>query len=399
MTGSPAAVRPPRSLTFTADRGRWATEPPEHRGVARDQVRLLVARPGGIDHVRFADLERFLEPGDALVVNTSATRPAAIGAVHRADRVTVHLSTAHDDGTWTVELRRPDQSGPVLDAAVADVIDLDGGGHLRLGAPVATGPRGRGVRLWRAAVSVPGRLDTHMRLHGQPITYGATGFVLSDHQTVFARPGHTAGGGSAEMASAGRPFSHRLVTRLVSAGVRIAPITLHAGVSSQEAGEPPQPEWTEVPEDTARVVNDVRRAGGRVVAVGTTVTRALESAATDGGVVAYRGWTDLLVTPRRGAVVVDGLITGWHEADASHLLLLQAVAGAPLVQRAYDEALAGPYLWHEFGDACLLLPDRPRPTLSPRSGVRPSGDDPQEASPQPVRTANPPPGSSSSSGA
>ena len=163
--------------------------------------------------------------------------------------------------------------------------------------------------------------------------------------------------GSAEMPSAGRPFTTELVTDLVTRGIAIAPITLHTGVSSQDAGEPPQPERYAVPETTARAVNMTRAAGGRVVAVGTTVTRALESAADGGGVIRGRaGWTDLVLGPQRPARVVSGLVTGWHAPGASHLDLLDAVAGADLVDRAYHEAVRARYLWHEFGDSCLLLP-------------------------------------------
>jgi S-adenosylmethionine:tRNA ribosyltransferase-isomerase len=161
------------------------------------------------------------------------------------------------------------------------------------------------------------------------------------------------------MPSAGRPFTAELITDLVTRGVAVAPITLHAGVSSLEYDEVPIAERFTVPAPTARLVNATRREGGRVIAVGTTVTRALESVAAPTGVVSPgTGWTDLILGPDRPARVVDGLVTGWHEPGASHLLLLEAVAGAELVQDAYDAALAERYLWHEFGDSCLLLPER-----------------------------------------
>jgi S-adenosylmethionine:tRNA ribosyltransferase-isomerase len=131
---------------------------------------------------------------------------------------------------------------------------------------------------------------------------------------------------------------------------------LHCSVSSPETGEPPLPERFRVPEATARLVNATRAAGSRVVAIGTTVTRALETVASaDGSVSPGHGWTDLVLGPERPTHVVDGLVTGWHEPGASHLQLLTAVAGAELVHKAYDEALAERYLWHEFGDSCLLL--------------------------------------------
>jgi S-adenosylmethionine:tRNA ribosyltransferase-isomerase len=166
--------------------------------------------------------------------------------------------------------------------------------------------------------------------------------------------------GSAEMPSAGRPFTTELVTRLVAGGVMVAPVTLHTGVSSQEAGEAPQDERFEVTAGTAAAVNAARAGGGRVIAVGTTVTRALESAVEtkDGTsrLVPARGWTSRVVTPADPPLIVDGLITGWHDPEASHLLLVEAVAGRTLTQRAYAAALEARYLWHEFGDSALLLP-------------------------------------------
>jgi S-adenosylmethionine:tRNA ribosyltransferase-isomerase len=329
---------------------RIATDPPEHRGIPRDGVNLLVARPERIDHVRFGDLPRFLRPGDLVVVNTSATRPAAVDGVIAGRRVAVHLASPRPDGTWVVELRHADGTGPVRDRRPGDVVDLPGDACVELVHPADhTG------RLWHARIIVPGgAVDGYMAVHGRPITYGDPGrsWPLSAYQPVFAlHPG------SAEMASAGRPFTDRMITDLVRHGMAVAPVTLHAGVSSLEANEAPADEWYDVPATTAAQVHATRRAGGRVVAVGTTVTRALETiAGVDGRLTPGAGWTDLVLGPDRPARVVDGLLTGWHEADASHLLLLEAVAGAGLVDRAYDAALAGPYLWHEFGDSCLLLP-------------------------------------------
>jgi S-adenosylmethionine:tRNA ribosyltransferase-isomerase len=220
-------------------------------------------------------------------------------------------------------------------------------------ALVAPQPGGQ-IRLWQATAGVDGGVPAYLARHGRPIRYAYLRMPvpLADYQTVFAREP-----GSAEMPSAGRPFTTELVTDLVTRGIGIVPITLHTGVSSQDAGEPPQPERYAVPETTARAVNMTRAGGSRVVAVGTTATRALESAADRAGAVAGRaGWTDLVLGPDRPPLVVSGLITGWHAPGASHLDLLAAVAGSGLVDRAYREALRSRYLWHEFGDSCLLLP-------------------------------------------
>jgi S-adenosylmethionine:tRNA ribosyltransferase-isomerase len=319
-----------------------AGEPPEARGLRRDQVRLLVADGTAVWHARFHDIGRFLSPGDLLVVNTSATVPAAVDA----GTVVVHFSTPPDSGTAVVELRRPDQSGPVRDAVPGTRIALPAGASVTLVGNVPGSER-----LWRARAELP---PGYLARHGRPIGYGYLRgrWPLAAYQTVFAREP-----GSAEMPSAGRPFTADLVTDLVAAGITVAPVTLHTGVSSLEGDEPPQPERYRVPAHTARLVNLTREHGGRIVAVGTTVTRALETVARpDGTVPAGKGWTDLVLGPDRPARVVTGLVTGWHEPHASHLLLLEAVAGAELVQRAYDAAIDRRYLWHEFGDSCLLLP-------------------------------------------
>jgi len=233
---------------------------------------------------------------------------------------------------------------------------LPAGGRLVLEAPLSED----GARLWWARVSGTEVLGM-LRGHGRPIRYSYTerDQPLSAYQTVFALPSAD-GAGSAEMPSAARPFTARLVTELVSRGVQFAPVTLHTGVASAEVHEPPYPERFSVPEASALLINAVRAAGGRVVAVGTTAVRAVESAAgADGVVRAREGWTDLVVTPERGVRAVDGLLTGLHEPQASHLLMLEAVAGRAAVDRAYEEALGGLYLWHEFGDVHLLLPEEP----------------------------------------
>ena len=191
-------------------------------------------------------------------------------------------------------------------------------------------------------------------MHGQPIRYGYVhgSFPLAAYQNVYATEP-----GSAEMASAGRPLTERLIVALVARGIPVLPVVLHTGVSSPELHEPPYPERYAVPEVTARLVTTTRRAGGRVVAVGTTVTRALETATDDDGVVRPRsGWTDLVLGPDRPARTVTGLLTGLHAPEASHLQLLEAVAGRALVDEAYRAAVAEHYLWHEFGDAMLFLP-------------------------------------------
>ena len=339
--------------TFTLPRDAEATAPPEWSGTPRDGVRLMTVRPDGIGHSLFRDLPGLLEPGDLVVVNTSATLPARLSAV-RADGVAVplHVAGTLDDGSWVVELRRPDNTGPDLRVEPGTVLALPGEVRLRLltGHPDPAHPS----RLWRARPDPVVDVRTHLARHGQPIRYGyLTGtYPLSAYQTVYATEP-----GSAEMASAGRPFSEAVLVGLMARGVPVVPIVLHAGVSSPELHEPPTAERFTVPEVTARLVTGTRRAGRRVVAVGTTVTRALETATDDDGVTRpASGWTRLVLGPDRPARAVTGLITGLHAPEASHLQLLEAVAGADLVDAAYRAAVAGHYLWHEFGDSMLFLP-------------------------------------------
>ena len=330
-----------------------ATAPPEWRGLERDEVRLMTVRPDGVISGRFRDLPSLLEPGDLVVVNTSATLPGRLPA-RRADGVTVplHWSTELDDGDWVVELRRRDNGGPDLGCEPGTRLELPGGVGLTLLS--AYPDPARPSRLWRARPAPAVGATVYLPAHGTPIEYGYLrgDFELSAFQNVYA-----AQPGSAEMASAGRPFTAELLVALLARGVPVVPLTLHTGVSSPELHEPPYPERFLVPEVTARLVNSTRRAGGRVVAVGTTVTRALETATgEDGGTRAAEGWTDLVLGPDRPARAVTGLITGLHEPEASHLQLLEAVAGPGLVAAAYDRAVAERYLWHEFGDSMLFLP-------------------------------------------
>jgi S-adenosylmethionine:tRNA ribosyltransferase-isomerase len=327
-----------------------AGEPPEERGVDVADVAMLVTSrsDGSLVDARFRQLRRFLTPGDLLVVNTSATLPAALPARLEGRALELHLSTPAGDGAWAVELRTEDLR-PVKRPPIGTRLELPGGAHADLvGAYLGS------ERLGLARLSLGGPVEPYLRRHGRPIRYRYVGrdYPIDAYQTPFAlEPG------SAEMPSAGRPFTPRLVTELVAGGVLLAPVTLHAGVSSLERGETPYPERYRVPPTTARLVNAQRGWGGRVIAVGTTVVRALETvAAPDGVAAAGEGWTDLVVTPRRGLRVVDGLLTGWHDQASSHLELLEAAAGAALLELAYAAARARGYRFHEFGDAHLILP-------------------------------------------
>ena len=327
-----------------------AREPPEERGADRADVAMLVARrsDGQLRHAHFRDLARFLREGDLLVVNNSGTLAAALPARLDGRVVELRLSTPAGPDAWLVELRTADRM-PFATPPAGSRVDLPGGAQAVIVAPYPGS-----TRLSLARLSLPAPVEDYLSEHGRAIRYDYVGreWPIDAYQTVFAvEPG------SAEMPSAARPFTPELVTELVARGILVAPVTLHTGVSSPERDEPPYAERYRVPAPTARLVNAVHGWGGRVIAVGTTVVRALETVAgRDGTVVPGGGSTTLVVTPERGPRAVDGLLTGWHEARSSHVLLLEAVAGRKLLERSYAAARARGYLFHEFGDLHLVLP-------------------------------------------
>ena len=354
-----------------------ASEPPEARGLARDQVRLLVSNLANdsIEHARFDDLPRWLAAGDLLVVNTSGTLNAALPATtDRGERLELHLSTQLPGGFWSAEVRQPTATASQADRTprAGRTLRLPAGGRATLLAPYpVVGTIEAESRLWIAAVRTPEPIPQYLERHGRPIRYGyvARAWPSSSYQTVFATEP-----GSAEMPSAARPFTPALVTRLVSRGVQIAPILLHTGVASLEDHEPPYEEYYRVARETAARVNATRASGHRVIAVGTTVVRALETVTDDSGITSPgSGWTNLVITAERPLRSVTGVITGLHEPRATHLAMIERVVDAAArtgrsrqtaadgfcalchLERAYAEARAANYLWHEFGDSHLII--------------------------------------------
>ncbi|MFL6237422.1 MAG: S-adenosylmethionine:tRNA ribosyltransferase-isomerase [Thermoanaerobaculia bacterium] len=340
-------------LDFDRPRALQAGGPPESRGLERDGVRLLVSTSQGHEHARFRDLPRFLAPGTLLVVNASATLPASLPARHPCvGPLLANVSTGYGGGLYLIEFRKSAAEPGPLPVEVGDVLEI-AGLPARLVAPHPGLPR-----LW--FVRVESDLRRAMERVGAPIRYGyleAPYPPLAAYQTLFAREP-----GSAEMPSAGRPFTARGVDALRARGIELAEVTLHTGVSSHEveADEVEQQvlhaEPFEVPRRTADLVTAARREGRLVVAVGTTVVRALESAWDGEGVRAAAGFTRLMIHPGRPVRTVDGLLTGLHDPLASHLALLYAVAPKELVRAGYKEAVRAGYLWHEFGDSHLILP-------------------------------------------
>lgn len=355
------ATRAVDAFDFALPEALEASAPPEARGLRRDQVRLLTSWTGCdcMDHAQFADIGRHLRAGDVLVINTSATLKAAVTAMRATDNApfVLHLSTRLLGDLWTVEVRMPDggTTRRWLSAQPGERFILPEGGLAQLLAPYTShrGQPGGGVRLWVAVLDLPMPVLDYLDRVGRPIRYSYVpdSWDIAYYQTVYATTP-----GSAEMPSAGRAFTPELITALMARGVQFAPLVLHTGVASLEESEPPYEERYSVPAPTAALVTAARRAGRRIIAVGTTVVRALETVTDEDGVThPGMGWTDVVISPKRGARAVDGLITGFHEPRASHLAMLEALAPRTHLMRVYHEAVAAGYLWHEFGDLHLLI--------------------------------------------
>lgn len=330
--------------------------PTEERGIARDDVRLLVSQKDGasIEHTHFHQLDHFLQAGDVLVVNTSATIPAAIPiTLYDGKRAMLHLGNQLNNKHWLAEIRllsnnkthrwKGGQAGLQIKLPASGSIELmqrfHQAGHL--------------LDLWEIKLNLPSSLMAYLHQHAQPIKYSNTHkpYPVSYYQTHFAQQA-----GSAEMPSAARGFTARLVEKLEKKGVIIAPILLHTGVSSLEINEKPYPEYMEISTASAQLINKAKVHGQRIIAVGTTAIRALESAVDKNGALqAYKGYTELYIEHDHQLQIVDGLLSGFHEPEASHLHMLQALISAQHLQKAYQAAIQEQYYWHEFGDLHLMF--------------------------------------------
>ncbi|MBI3892632.1 MAG: S-adenosylmethionine:tRNA ribosyltransferase-isomerase [Candidatus Wallbacteria bacterium] len=322
----------------------------------------LEPRTGKMADAQVRDLARMLRPGDLLVVNDAATLPASYCASWPGhDPVEVRLAGPACAGRWRLVLfgagdwrqgtgERPAPPRP----AIGDVLTLGEGLTATIEQVSPVSPRlvevefnVEGAQLWSLLYS-----------HGKPVQYRyADDELAAWHvQTPFGgRPW------AVEMPSAGRPLQWALLLALKRAGVRLATVTHAAGLSA--TGDPaldralPLPERFEVPAATVEAIAATRGAGGRIVAVGTSVVRALESANVLGGgrLVAVCGETDLRIGPGFVPRVADGILTGMHESGESHYDLLEAFAPAALLNRATAHAESAGYVGHEFGDSTLIL--------------------------------------------
>jgi S-adenosylmethionine:tRNA ribosyltransferase-isomerase len=359
----PAALKPTLdTLNFDLPPELEASEPPEARGLSRDEVRLMVSyrTDDRVVHSQFYDLPQFLKAGDVLVINTSGTLNAALNVTRANDGqpFELHLSTHLPADLWVVEVRQIDGNitKPFYTATPGTVLNLPGGAKATLHTPHSACERQQPghTRLWIATLDLPDDVRDYLTEYGFPIRYSYVreSWPGSYYQTVYATEM-----GSAEMPSAGRAFTPELLTRLTAKGVQIAPLILHTGVASLETHEPPYEEYYRVPAETAEIVNAARAGGRRVIAVGTTVVRALETVTNERGTTyPGEGWTGVIVTPQHGIRAVNALLTGLHEPRATHLAMLEALASRDHLGVAYEAALAEKYLWHEFGDLHLILP-------------------------------------------
>lgn len=337
--------------------------PTEERGIDRDDVRLMISnkRTDRIAHTHFHQLDQYLKAGDVLVINTSGTLKAALEAVMpNGNRVRVHFSTKTKEQHWVVELRQIEGKANrrYFGGKSGDRLHLEDGGTIELLRPYYSASAlkasgNRHLQLWEVQLELPLSMETYLEQYGQPIRYQ---YINTNYPPSYYQTAYVTEMGSAEMPSAGRAFTPALITRLVAKGVQVLPLILHTGVASLEVGDRPYDEFYKVPDSTTESLNLARKTGRRIIAIGTTVVRALESVIQpDGTFHPASGWTDVIVTPEKGARSVDGLLTGFHEPNASHLLMLEAIAGRKHLGIAYQAAIKEQYLWHEFGDLHLII--------------------------------------------
>ena len=360
-----------KALQFDLPKTLESAKPTEERGLPRDGVRLLVSdrTNNKITHTKFNNITRHLQAGDVLVVNTSGTLPAALPIQLPNDNEgRLHLSTKLSDKEWLVEIRevmgsKTERTSLNFEDSILYFPNLPaqpwphgqaGGGKVIIESNYYNEPsNGNHLRLWKAIFDLPVSVESYLATFGRAIKYLNVHehYPIEYYQTVFANEM-----GSSEMPSAGRAFTKGLLLDLVLKGVQIAPVVLHTGVSSLEAHEKPYPEYFKVPAFTASTVNRAKEEGRRIVAIGTTSIRAIESAVnTKGRVVATEGMTDLFITPDRGLKVVNSMLTGFHEPQASHLLMMEALADREHLAMSYTAAIEQGYQWHEFGDLHLIL--------------------------------------------
>ena len=328
-------------------------------GFERERLLVIDPQANGFTDALVDQLPEFLRAGDVLVLNDAATLPASL-QVAGADELELRLMSEFEDGSWLAlsfgrgDFRMPTElRGPPRRLEVGQTLHFGQGLSARVVAFEALAPRllrirflQQGAALWQAVYRV-----------ARPIQYAylRAPLRLWDVQNGFAaRPW------AVELPSAGKPLRFETLFRMAQRGVELASLTHAAGLSSTGDASLdarlPVGERYELNEENAARVRQAKHRGGRVVAVGTSVTRALESAsAATGSVVAGAGRTELRLGPASARRCCDALLTGLHEPGSSHFSLLEAYAPRALLERAFSHAARHGYLQHEFGDSCLIL--------------------------------------------
>ncbi|WP_256358475.1 S-adenosylmethionine:tRNA ribosyltransferase-isomerase [Bacillus sp. sid0103] len=339
-----------RALDFYLPEELNASLPPEKRGIRRDHVRMMVLDrvTGDINHDHFFDLAKYLEPGDLLIANNSRTIPAVLHAnwIRNSEligpNVEVRLARRCGEDLWkALIVAAPVKPGDMLEFSAdlsAMVIAEKGNSPLKIIEFTK-----KGMELFNSIYTL-----------GEPIRYEYIDqpWGLDYYQTIFAS--HP---GSVEMPSAGRAFSWELIFKLKRLNIQLDFIQLHTGLSyllDDSYHQTPEEniEEYQISERTMERILQTKAAGNRVIAVGTTVVRALESAARNG---ILSGTTNLYIDSNFPIKIADGIITGLHEPQASHLDMLSAFVSEQHLLQAYNHAIEAGYLWHEFGDMNLIL--------------------------------------------
>ena len=327
-----------------------ASDPPEKRGIRRDHVRMMVLdrATGEIRHDRFFHLTNYLHPGDLVILNNSRTIPAVLQAewlrntVQLAPKVEVRLARRRGEDAWdALIVASPIKTGDILQFSP------------ELSATVIAEKENSPLKIIKFSKKGTDLFNIIYAL-GEPVRYEYIDhpWDLDYYQTVFAS--HP---GSVEMPSAGRAFSWELLFKLISNDIQVEFIQLHTGLSYLLDDQ-----WVQTPEEneeeyhitdrTMEMILETKASGKKVIAVGTTVVRALESAAKNG---ALSGLTNLYIDQHYPLKIADGIITGFHEPKASHLDMLSAFVSEQNLLKAYDQAIGAGYLWHEFGDMNLII--------------------------------------------
>lgn len=327
-----------------------ASHPPERRGLRRDQVKMMVLdrETGVMVHDRFLQIDRYLNSGDILVLNNSRTIPAILkGTWHRDGKVIgtnveLRLARKNNDSVWEVLIIAKNVNG-------GDIFKLSETLEAKVVGEVFKSP----LKIIKFNLQGKDLYDGIYSL-GEPIRYEyiQQPWSLDYYQTVFAsQPG------SVEMPSAGRAFSWELLLKLQEKGVKLVFLQLHTGLSyllDDEYAHSPADHFEEysIRQEDMEAIIKAKDSGGKVIAAGTTVVRALETAATNSTI---KGWTNLYITSDYELLLVDGIITGFHEPKASHLDMLAAFIDEKKLIEAYNIAIEQRYLWHEFGDINLII--------------------------------------------